>query len=107
MNALGLIPLQRKELGIWDLRSITGVRRTSRSRSGRSRSSAGGRPDFEMEQVLPGSDPDDPFSDPITDSTDLQDTGDRPGAKKILMELCEADLRCLDAHAHLGTSSLT
>jgi hypothetical protein len=22
---------------------------------------------------------------------------------KILMDLCDADLRCLDAHAHLGT----
>lgn len=24
------------------------------------------------------------------------------GAHKILMDLCQADLRCLDAHAHLG-----
>jgi tetratricopeptide (TPR) repeat protein len=62
----------------------------------------GPRPEFEMEQVLPGADPDDPFSDPITESTDLQDAGDRLAAKKILMQLCEADLRCLDAHAHLG-----
>lgn len=23
-------------------------------------------------------------------------------AEKILMELCQADLRCLDAHSHLG-----
>ena len=62
----------------------------------------GPRPEFEMEQVLPGEDPDDPFADPITTSNDLKQGGDRPGARKILMELCQADLRCLDAHSHLG-----
>ncbi len=62
----------------------------------------GPRPEFEMEQVLPGADPDDPFSDPITESNDLKDAGDQEAALKILMDLCEADLRCLDAHAHLG-----
>ncbi|MGH9204838.1 MAG: hypothetical protein ACRD2A_26735, partial [Vicinamibacterales bacterium] len=56
----------------------------------------------QMEQVLPGQDPDDPFADPITESNDLQDAGDRMEAHKILMELCQSDLRCLDAHAHLG-----
>jgi tetratricopeptide (TPR) repeat protein len=62
----------------------------------------GPRPMFEMEQVLPGEDPDDPFNDPITRSNDLKNTGDRAGALKILMELSQADLRCLDAHSHLG-----
>jgi tetratricopeptide (TPR) repeat protein len=28
--------------------------------------------------------------------------GERSAAEKILMELCQADLRCLDAHSHLG-----
>jgi tetratricopeptide (TPR) repeat protein len=55
-----------------------------------------------MEQVLPRADSDDPESDPITESNDLKDAGDVRGALKILMELCQADLRCLDAHAHLG-----
>jgi hypothetical protein len=35
-------------------------------------------------------------------SCDLKDFGDPNGAYKILMELCQADLRCLDAHAHPG-----
>jgi len=52
--------------------------------------------------VLPGDDPDDPFADPITESNDLKDAGDRMEARRILMELCQSDLRCLDAHAHLG-----
>lgn len=55
-----------------------------------------------MEQVLPGADPDDPDSDPITESNYLKDAGDARAAFKVLMELCEADVRCLDAHAHLG-----
>jgi hypothetical protein len=62
----------------------------------------GPRPEFEMEQVLPGADAEDPFSDPITESNDRKDSGDIEDAKKILMDLCQSDLRCLDAHAHLG-----
>jgi len=62
----------------------------------------GPRPEYEMEQVLPGEDKDDPFDDPITKSVDLKNAGDFGGADKILMEICKTDLRCLDAHAHLG-----
>jgi tetratricopeptide (TPR) repeat protein len=59
-----------------------------------------------MEQVIPGEDPDDPDVDPILESNDLKGAGDWSGARKILMGLCQADLRCLDAHAHLGNLSL-
>jgi hypothetical protein len=62
----------------------------------------GPRPEFVMEQILPGADRADIDSDPIIESNDLKDAGDRDGACRILMELCQADLRCLDAHAHLG-----
>src|SRR5207248_2795540 len=62
----------------------------------------GPRPAFEMEQVLPGADPDDPESDPVVESNELKYAGDREAAYRMLMELCQADLRCLDAHAHLG-----
>ena len=62
----------------------------------------GRRPRFEMEQVIPGEDPGDMLSDPIIEALDKRDAGDFPGAYKILMDLCRADLRCLDAHAHLG-----
>ena len=55
-----------------------------------------------MEQVMPGVAPDDFDSDPICESNDLNNAGDRDAAFKILMELCQADLRCLDAHSHLG-----
>jgi uncharacterized protein with HEPN domain len=62
----------------------------------------GPRPEYEMEQVLPGDDPDDPDSDPILESNDLKASGDYSGAYKMLMGLLESDLRCLDAHCHLG-----
>jgi len=57
---------------------------------------------FEMEQVLPGEDPDNWDSDPIMESNDLRDAGDFVGARRILTAMLEADLRCLDAHSHLG-----
>ena len=62
----------------------------------------GPRPQCEMQQLLPGENPDDPFSDPITESNDLKDAGDFAGAEKLLNEMWETDLRCLDAHVHLG-----
>lgn len=52
-----------------------------------------------MEQVLPGADPDDPDSDPITESNEAKDAGDPATAHRMLMKLCEADLRCVGAHA--------
>jgi hypothetical protein len=55
-----------------------------------------------MEQVLPVEDPDDPFNDSITRSNDLKSAGEQKEAKKIMMELCQADLRCIEAHSHLG-----
>jgi len=55
-----------------------------------------------MEQVLPRADVEDLFSDPIGESNDRKDSGDFDGAYKILMDFCQADLRCLDAHSHLG-----
>lgn len=64
---------------------------------------SGKRPLFEMEQVIPGWTPaDDIDSDPIGEASDLGVAGDRLEARKILMNLLALDLRCLDAHAHLG-----
>ncbi|MCB9737621.1 MAG: cytoplasmic protein, partial [Deltaproteobacteria bacterium] len=62
----------------------------------------GPRPAYEMEQVIPGADPDDFDSDPIIAAGERFEGGDRAGATALLMELLAADLRCLDAHAHLG-----
>jgi tetratricopeptide (TPR) repeat protein len=57
---------------------------------------------FEMEQVMSGDSGSDPFDDPICRAVDLKRAGESEDARKVLMELCQADLRCLDAHSHLG-----
>jgi tetratricopeptide (TPR) repeat protein len=62
----------------------------------------GKRPMFEMEQVLPGADPDDFDSDPILQANDLKARGQKARAKKLLERLVMRDVRCLDAHSHLG-----
>ena len=101
--ALGLVPLGLEEMGMWNPKEhYWGEEDDAIEEWAKPIIARGPRPEFEMEQVLPGEDPDDPFTDPITRSNDLKDAGDRLGAEKILMELCQSDLRCLDAHSHLG-----
>ncbi len=59
---------------------------------------------FEMEQILPGTD-DESFDgpeDPIIAASELHDAGETAEAEEILMDVLLQDLRCLDAHAHLG-----
>jgi hypothetical protein len=61
------------------------------------------RPSFEFDGIawgaLPGLDADE---NPTCDAAELVEAGDREGAREILMEVLGTDLRCLDAHAHLG-----
>ncbi|HQL91389.1 MAG TPA: cytoplasmic protein [Syntrophales bacterium] len=103
-KALDLEPLVLAPMGMWDPKEeYWGEEGEPVEKWARPIIAGGPRPMFEMEQVLPGHDPDDdPLEDPITRSNGLKDAGRRAEAAKILMELCEADLRCLDAHAHLG-----
>lgn len=62
----------------------------------------GPRPEYEMEQVIPGADPTNWDTDPIVEAAELREAGDHGGARALLMQQLDADLRCLDAHAHLG-----
>ena len=102
-GALGMTPLKLEKRGVWNpAKEYWGERGEPIEEWAKPIIARGRRPQFEMEQVLPGEDPDDPFSDPIVGSNDLKDAGDFAAAQKLLYELCEADLRCLDAHAHLG-----
>ncbi|MBI1792286.1 MAG: tetratricopeptide repeat protein [Acidobacteria bacterium] len=101
-RALGLVPLRLEERGPWDpAEHYWGEPGDPIGKWAKPIAARGKRPMFEMEQVLPGADPGN-FSDPIIESNDSKDSGDRAGAYKMLMDLCQADLRCLDAHAHLG-----
>jgi hypothetical protein len=100
--ALGLVPLRLESQGAWDPKDeYWGEEGDALDDWARRIIAWGPRQAFEMEQVLP-LDPDDPDGDSILQSNDLKDAGDSVAARRILMELCEADLRCLDAHAHLG-----
>jgi tetratricopeptide (TPR) repeat protein len=103
MDVLNLVPLGLADMGMWDPKEhYWGEPDEPIEAWAKPIIAHGPRPMFEMEQVLPGEDPDDPFDDPITRSNDLRNTGRRAEATKILMGLCQADLRCLDAHSHLG-----
>jgi hypothetical protein len=101
--ALGLVPLKLEDQGLWTPdEHYWGEEDEPIEEWAKPIIARGPRPTFEMEQIVPGRDPDDFDSDPICESNDLKDAGDGAAACKILMELCQADLRCLDAHAHLG-----
>jgi len=101
--ALGLAPLRLEPCGTWDpAEEYWGEEDDAIDDWAQSIIAQGPRPEFEMEQVLPGSDPKDPDIDPVIESNELKDAGNRAGARRILMALLETDLRCLDAHAHLG-----
>jgi tetratricopeptide (TPR) repeat protein len=103
VKALNLMPLRLTDMGMWDPKEeYWGEENEPIDEWAKPIIAYGPRPMLEMEQVLPGEDPDDPFNDPITKSNDLIDAGERTEAKKILRELCKTDLRCLDAHSHLG-----
>jgi hypothetical protein len=103
VSALGLTPFRLEERGVWDPNEeYWGEGGEPPPEWALPIIARGPRSEYEMEQVLPGDDPDDPDSDPIIQSNDLKEQRDFSGARKILMRLLDADLRCLDAHAHLG-----
>ena len=101
--ALGLEPLTLENVGLWDPREhYWGEPGEEIGDWAEPIMARGPRPEFRMNRVLPGEDPDDPFRDPIIEAVELEESGNRKDAHNVLMDLCQADLRCLDAHAHLG-----
>lgn len=102
--ALGLNPLKLEDRGIWSpSEQYWGEPGDRVAPCLLPILAAGPRPCFEMEQVVPGlsyEDMDGP--DPILESVELADRGDRRRAKAVLQKCLSSDLRCLDAHAHLG-----
>ncbi len=103
VGALRLVPLALEDQGTWNPEEeYWGEEGEPVDEWAKPIIARGPRQAFEMEQILPGADPDDPESDPILESNEIKDAGDARTARAMLMKLCEADLRCLDAHAHLG-----
>ena len=100
--ALGLEPLRLESQGLWDPKEeYWGEEHEPVEEWAVPIIAHGPRPLFEMEQVLPGHDSQEEL-DPIIEANERSHAGDGAGARKILMDLCQCDLRCLDAHAHLG-----
>lgn len=100
-----LTPLRVHERGTWDpADEYWGEEGEPIEEWARTIIARGPRPEFEMEQVLPGSDPDDFDSDPMLVANELSATGRHAAARKLLFGLIEQDARCLDAYAHLGGS---
>ncbi len=103
VKRLDLVPLGLSDIGIWDpmehFQEEIGEPPEEWEKSIIDR---GICPMFAMEQVIPGENETDPFDDPILKAVELKESGHRAEARVSLMELCQADLRCLDAHAHLG-----
>ena len=110
-KALGLPPLEIKELGMWgpcgadndDNDCDDGEELANNSYEVLA---PGSRPLFAMQQILPGHNSDDFVDvdfDPIIKANDLREHRNFTEAQQIHSGLLEADLRCLDAHAHLGS----
>jgi hypothetical protein len=102
--ALGLTPLALDDQGEWDPETDCWREETEPlAEWERAIVARGKRPQFEFVHVLPGVDPRDFEDDPLCDAVDLHAAGAREQARAIVMDLLARDLRCLDAHALLGT----
>jgi len=108
IQSLGLIPLRLKIYDYWDpLRAFEEERdeydkiieETDEYYKAIIR--AGKRLSYEMEQIVPG-DTDLDADGPILDAIYYKNIGEIGIGQDILMDELIMDLRCLDAHAHLG-----
>jgi tetratricopeptide (TPR) repeat protein len=100
---LDLVPLRLESRGIWNpADEYWGEDDEPLDDWAKQAIAWGKRPEFEMEQVIPLDGFHGPDYDPIVVSNDLKNAGQYEAAWRILMQLCESDVRCLDAHAHLG-----
>ena len=102
--ALNLPPLKLTKRGIWDPDDeYWGEEDEPIEDWAKEIIARGPRPEYEMEQVVPGKPEDfDIDTDPILQAIELKEAGDDVGADQALTALLIADLRCLDAHTHLG-----
>lgn len=109
--ALDLVPLKLEQFDYWDPREAFEEERDENDEIIEEEDeyykaiiNAGRRPSYEMEQVVPG-DTDLNADGPILDAIYYKDIGEIGMGEEILMDEIYADLRCLDARAHLGNFS--
>ncbi len=101
---LGLVPLPLHDGRLEDLRAIYESYKNPDPYAPLWRTfTAEPRPCYEMDPIAWGAFPDaDPKENPTCDAAELIEAGDRAGARELLMDALLRDLRCIDAHAHLG-----
>jgi len=106
--ALGLTPLKLEKFDYWNPREAFEEERDEydeiieeTDEYYKAIIKAGRRPCYEMEQIVPG-DTDLEADGPILDAICYKDIGEVGTGQDILMDEIIMDLRCLDAHAHLG-----
>ncbi|MBS1827414.1 MAG: tetratricopeptide repeat protein [Acidobacteria bacterium] len=101
-SALSLEPLALTPFGTWDPKEEYWGDEPPCEKWVKAQQAWGPRPQYEMQQILPGNDLDVVDGDPILRAVDYANAGQLRLANAVLHELCLADLRCLDAHSHLG-----
>lgn len=101
-SALGLVPLHLQPWGPWDPMAWVADEPVDQLPEwAQSILAQGPLLEYEFESCLPGSEASD-FDDPYQEAMDRWDARDKRGAEDLLNALCQADLRCLQAHAGLG-----
>ena len=106
IGRLRLRPLKLRDEGIWKPAEQCWVEAEDPTRKYfESMIQAGERPEYTMEEITPGDDPEDPWEDPLSQAVEFYGCGDDISAHKIMERILTQDLRCLDAHAHLGAWS--
>jgi tetratricopeptide (TPR) repeat protein len=108
--ALGLEPLPLEDLGVYDIRKSSEPFRAPDPYAPMWRTlTKQARRAFEFDRIAweggrgPSQSDDDLDVDlPVCDAAELISAGDYVGAAEILMNVLANDLRCIDAHAHLG-----
>jgi hypothetical protein len=104
VSRLALTPLPLADHGAIDLREVTEPFKDPEPYATLWRQlTAKPRVEFEMDRIawgdfsVPGQE-----DCPVSDAGELMRVGDRDGARDLLMDTLHRDLRCIDAHAHLG-----
>jgi len=103
-SALGLVPLKLEERGMFEQDELDQLVDADDpfQKYYQPILAFGPRSECEMEQVIPFDDPDDVDMDPITMASEAHKNGDYQSAYQMIEEVLTEDLRCIDAHAHLG-----
>jgi tetratricopeptide (TPR) repeat protein len=101
--ALGLTPLELRDEDLWNPADhYWGEKGEQHEDWQKPIALWGPRESYAMEQVIPGQDPENWEFDPISEAADLNRAGEREEARRLLTEMLVQDLRCIDAHHHLG-----